>query len=105
MKFSEQRLLISIPQAITYFEDADNSEDPVSLNNQTWEDVKTTICRAVNDYLAARGINTKRVVAKGYGEAELLNNCDDDVMCKEDQHQANRRTEFKILDISAVGMN
>ena len=51
MKFSEQRLLISIPQAITYFEDADNSEDPVSLNNQTWEDVKTTICRAVNDYL------------------------------------------------------
>ncbi len=51
MKFSEQRLLISIPQAITYFEDADNSEDPVSLNNQTWEDVKTTIRKAVNDYL------------------------------------------------------
>jgi predicted nucleotidyltransferase component of viral defense system len=50
-KFSEQRLLISIPQAITYFEDADNSEDPVSLNNQTWEEVKTTIRKAVNDYL------------------------------------------------------
>jgi hypothetical protein len=50
-KFSEQRLLISIPQAITYFEDADNSEDPVSLNNQTWEDVKSTIRKAVNDYL------------------------------------------------------
>ena len=50
-KFSEQRLLISIPQAITYFEDADNSEDPVSLSNQTWEDVKSTIRKAVNDYL------------------------------------------------------
>ena len=61
--------------------------------------------RAVLDYLAARGINTKRVVAKGYGETELLNNCDDEAECKEDQHQANRRTEFKILDISAVGMN
>lgn len=61
--------------------------------------------RAVLDYLAARGINTKRIVANGYGETELLNNCDDEVACKEDQHQANRRTEFKILDISAVGMN
>jgi len=67
--------------------------------------LSTYRARAVIDYLAARGINTKRVVAKGYGEAELLNNCDDDVMCKEDQHQANRRTEFKILDISAAGMN
>jgi outer membrane protein OmpA-like peptidoglycan-associated protein len=55
--------------------------------------------------LAARGIDTKRVVAKGYGETELLNNCDDETQCREDQHQANRRTEFKILDISAVGMN
>ncbi|MFY7912595.1 MAG: OmpA family protein [Emticicia sp.] len=61
--------------------------------------------RAVLDYLAARGINTKRVVAKGYGETELLNNCDDETQCKEDQHQANRRTEFKILDVSVVGMN
>ncbi len=61
--------------------------------------------RAVLDYLAARGIDTKRVVAKGYGETELLNNCDDETQCREDQHQANRRTEFKILDISAVGMN
>lgn len=61
--------------------------------------------RAVLDYLAARGIDTKRIEAKGYGETELLNNCDDDRSCTEDQHQANRRTEFKILDISVVSMN
>jgi outer membrane protein OmpA-like peptidoglycan-associated protein len=61
--------------------------------------------RAVLDYLAARGINTKRIEAKGYGESELLNNCDDSTNCTESQHQANRRTEFKILDISAVSMN
>ena len=67
--------------------------------------LSTNRARAVLDYLAARGIDTKRVVAKGYGETELLNNCDDEVACKEDQHQANRRTEFKILDISTVGMN
>ncbi len=61
--------------------------------------------RAVLDYLAARGVNVKRIEAKGYGEKELLNDCDDGINCSENQHQANRRTEFKILDISAVGMN
>jgi outer membrane protein OmpA-like peptidoglycan-associated protein len=67
--------------------------------------LSTNRARAVLDYLAARGINTKRIVAKGYGETELLNNCDNGSACKEDQHQANRRTEFKILDISASGIN
>jgi outer membrane protein OmpA-like peptidoglycan-associated protein len=61
--------------------------------------------RAVLDYLAARGVNVKRVEAKGYGESELINNCDDSVACSEAQHQANRRTEFKILAISDVSMN
>ena len=60
--------------------------------------------RAVLDYLAARGVNITRIEAKGYGESELINNCDDAVACSEVQHQANRRTEFKILDISAVSM-
>ena len=50
-KFFEQRLLISIPQAITYFNDADESEDPISLNNQSWDDVKKIIRKAVNNYL------------------------------------------------------
>ncbi len=60
--------------------------------------------RAVLDYLAARGVNTKRIEAKGYGESELMNQCDDDVNCTEAQHQANRRTEFKILSVE-VGLN
>ncbi len=60
--------------------------------------------RAVLDYLVARGIDPKRIVANGYGETELLNNCNDEAACKEDQHQANRRTEFKILDIASSGI-
>lgn len=50
-KFPEQNLLISIPQAITYFIDAEESEDPVSLKGQTWKSVKKTIQQKVNDYL------------------------------------------------------
>lgn len=33
-KYSTQNLLITVPQAITYFLDAEESEDPVSLKNQ-----------------------------------------------------------------------
>ena len=50
-KFPRQQLAISIPYAITYFNDADESEDPISLNNQSWDDVKKIIRKTVNDYL------------------------------------------------------
>jgi len=50
-KYPSQMLAISIPNAITYFADADESETPVSFKNQTWEDVKKGIRHAVSDYL------------------------------------------------------
>ena len=50
-KYPSQMLAISIPHAITYFVDADESETPVSFKNQTWESVKTGIGKAVSDYL------------------------------------------------------
>ncbi|MCW3124910.1 MAG: hypothetical protein JWO03_568 [Bacteroidetes bacterium] len=50
-KFPDQMLLISIPQALTYYDDAEQSEDPVSLKGQTWESVKKTISQKVSDYL------------------------------------------------------
>lgn len=50
-KFPSQMLAISIPNAITYFDDADESEDPVSFKNQTWIQVKKGIQHVVSDYL------------------------------------------------------
>ena len=50
-KFPEQNLLITIPQAISYFDDAEESEEPVSLKGQTWKSVKKLIQQKVNDYL------------------------------------------------------
>jgi hypothetical protein len=50
-KFPSQQLLISIPQALTYFADAEESEDPISLKGQTWDSVKKIIQHKVNDYL------------------------------------------------------
>jgi len=51
-KFSDQRLEISIPTAITYFDDAEDSEDPVSLQDQTWGSMKKHLQKQVRDYLA-----------------------------------------------------
>ena len=50
-KYPSQMLAISIPNAITYFIDADESETPVSFKKQTWDSVKKGISRAVSDYL------------------------------------------------------
>ncbi|TAE80734.1 MAG: hypothetical protein EAY81_10245 [Bacteroidetes bacterium] len=50
-KYPTQLLLISIPQVLIYFTDADENEDPISLNGQTWEGVKQTIRKAVREYL------------------------------------------------------
>jgi outer membrane protein OmpA-like peptidoglycan-associated protein len=55
--------------------------------------------RSVADYLVSRGISSDRLVASGYGESELVNECDDSIKCEENAHQANRRTEFKILAV------
>ena len=53
--------------------------------------------RAAVSYLKSKGISPKRLLAKGYGESELLNGCKDGVDCPEEEHQQNRRTEIKIV--------
>lgn len=50
-KYSTQNLLITVPQAITYFADAEESEDPISLKNQTWKKVQAFLKKEVSDYL------------------------------------------------------
>jgi outer membrane protein OmpA-like peptidoglycan-associated protein len=55
--------------------------------------------QSVLSYLASRGIARSRMTARGYGESTLLNQCRDGVLCTEKEHQRNRRTEFKVLEI------
>jgi predicted nucleotidyltransferase component of viral defense system len=50
-KYPSQMLAISIPNAITYFAEAEESETPVSFKNQTWEKIKKEISKSVSDYL------------------------------------------------------
>ncbi|MES2139573.1 MAG: OmpA family protein [Bacteroidota bacterium] len=52
--------------------------------------------KAIVDYLISKGIDANRLNWKGYGETELINKCNNDVECTEEEHQQNRRTEFKL---------
>ena len=52
-------------------------------------------------YIASQGVDVRRMIAAGYGESRLVNKCACEgtyvVPCTEEEHQENRRTEFKIL--------
>lgn len=53
--------------------------------------------KATAAWLIKNGIAADRLSAKGYGESQLVNKCSDGVKCSEEEHQANRRSEFIIL--------
>lgn len=52
---------------------------------------------SVVKWLVNNGIKKDRLKAVGYGESTPVNGCVDGVKCSEDDHQRNRRTEFKVL--------
>lgn len=49
------------------------------------------------EYLLENGAELNQLVAKGYGETVLVNECANGVECSKEKHQENRRTEFKVL--------
>ena len=54
-------------------------------------------------YIVQKGIDNSKIIAKGYGKSRLINrcNCEDGNRCSEAEHQANRRTEFTILNYTS----
>ncbi len=56
-------------------------------------DLSQRRAKSAVDYIIRNGIKAERIVAKGYGETELIiQNAK-----TEEEHQRNRRTEFKVL--------
>lgn len=51
------------------------------------------------DWLIYQGINPSRLSAKGYGETNIINHCQNNVPCLEKEHQKNRRSEFIIMEL------
>ena len=63
------------------------------------QDLSERRAKGVADYLVSKGINRQRLVTRGYGESQLKNRCADGVNCSEAEHAANRRTEFRVLNM------
>lgn len=81
----------------------DNPELKIELSSHTDDradddyNMKLSQRRAKSavDYIISQGISANRLTAKGYGESKLIiPNAN-----TEEQHQVNRRTEFKILEV------
>lgn len=74
-----------------------NSHTDSRGSSSSNQDLSQRRAQSVVNYLVAKGINRSRLVARGYGESRLVNNCKDGVNCTEAQHRKNRRTEFRVL--------
>ncbi len=67
----------------------DRSSDAYNL------DLSQRRAQSAVDYIVSQGIDRERLVAKGYGESQLIiENAQ-----TEAEHQVNRRTEFKVIEI------
>ncbi len=64
-------------------------------------DLSTKRAKASAEYIKKRISRPERIYGKGYGESQLLTNCPCEgavkSSCTEEEHQMNRRTEFKII--------
>lgn len=60
---------------------------------------------AAVDYIVSKGVDRRRLVAKGYGESQLRNGCKNFAVCPELDHQYNRRTEIKIVSFNEPGVS
>ena len=61
--------------------------------------------KSTRDYILSRGISSNRIQsAIGFGEDQLLNNCNKGVLskCSDKKHQENRRSYFYIVDGSKL---
>ncbi|NNC69931.1 MAG: OmpA family protein, partial [Flavobacteriaceae bacterium] len=77
-----------------------DSRGPKAYNQKLSERrAKSTV-----DYIVSKGISKDRIIAKGYGESQLINNCKDGVRCGIEKHKLNRRTEFIITNKQALNL-
>ncbi|EAZ81436.1 OmpA family protein [Algoriphagus machipongonensis] len=59
------------------------------------QDLSQRRAQSAVDYIVSQGISADRLVAKGYGESQLII----ENATTEEEHQTNRRTEFKVIEI------
>ncbi len=59
--------------------------------------------KSTAQYVISKGIAASRISGVGKGETQLINECSNGVKCSEEAHQANRRSEFIIVNEEGEG--
>ncbi len=93
----------------------DNPEIKIELSSHTDsrqtaaynDDLSKRRAQSAVDYIVSKGIESGRLIARGYGESQLIIS-DDEINslpteeARESAHQRNRRTEFKVIEYNKV---
>ncbi|WP_136480972.1 OmpA family protein [Cognatitamlana onchidii] len=88
-------LMSSHPEMHIKIESYSDSRGPAEYNLLLSQERAT----ATYNYLVSKGVEPERILSrKGFGEENLVNNCDGSVSCSEEEHQLNRRTEFIVIN-------
>ncbi|PZD78113.1 OmpA family protein [Mesonia sp. K7] len=67
-------------------------------NNKYNQELSQKRSNSVQEFLGENGIALSRIKATGYGEKFPIVYCETEEACNEEQHEINRRCEFKILN-------
>ncbi|MDM1406683.1 OmpA family protein [Myroides sp. DF42-4-2] len=55
--------------------------------------------QATMKWMISQGVEESRLTGRGYGESQLINRCSNGVDCSDEEHEANRRSEFIIMNL------
>jgi len=104
---------VELDKLVTILED--NPEIKIELSSHTDsrqtaaynDDLSKRRAQSAVEYIVSKGIDSERLVARGYGESQLLIS-DEEINAlpteeeQERAHQQNRRTEFKVTEYNKV---
>jgi outer membrane protein OmpA-like peptidoglycan-associated protein len=106
--FDEAELIEEYYRRLDYIIDYINANPEIkvefSSHTDSWGEAEYNMklsqerAEEIKDYMQKRLDNPEQISGKGYGETQLVNECDDDAKCTKEQHARNRRTEFEVVD-------
>ena len=71
-----------------------DARGPKSYNNR----LSKRRAKSSVEYIISNGIDAEKLTSDGFGEEQLVNDCGDGKNCTEEEHQLNRRTNFKVVE-------
>ena len=93
---------VQLAKIVTFLEEHPNVRLDIKVHTDSRGDddynmsLSNTQAKVIEQWLIDKGISRNRLTAKGYGETQPVNGCENGVPCTEEQHQANKRVEFIV---------